>query len=295
MLFRSGRSLPPAQTSVTAPPVSAGPAAPAESSAPRLSIVVLPFTNLSDDKEQEYFADGVTDDLTTDLSRISGSFVIARNSAFTYKGKAVDVKQIGRELGVRYVLEGSVRRTGDQVRVNAQLIDAETGAHLWAERFERNRGELSVLQDEVTSRIARALNIELVGAEARRISAKRTENQDAADLAMRGWAIVFKPITRENTAAARTIFEDALRLDDRIPSALIGLAAMHARDALFRWDDETESHIRQGEQLIAKGLAIDPNNARAHFVRGQVLRAQDRKSTRLNSSHIQKSRMPSSA
>ena len=118
--------------------------------------------NLSSDQEQEYFADGITDDLTTDLSRIAGSFVIARNTAFTYKGKSVDVKQVGRDLGVRYVLEGSVRRTGEQVRVNVQLIDAESGAHLWADRFDTNRADLDQAQDEITSRLAHTLNRELV-------------------------------------------------------------------------------------------------------------------------------------
>ena len=129
---------------------------------PRLSIVVLPFTNLSDDREQQYFADGITDDLTTDLSRVADMFVISRNTAFTYRNKPVDAKQIGRELGVRYVLEGSVRRSGNQVRVNAQLIDAETDAHLWAERFDRDTGDLFALQNEITSRIAVALNVELI-------------------------------------------------------------------------------------------------------------------------------------
>src|SRR5436190_5411355 len=136
--------------------------------APRLSIVVLPFNNLSDDREQQYFADAITEDLTTDLSRIEGSFVISRNSAFTYKDKPVNAKQIGRELGVRYVLEGSVRRSGNQVRVNAQLIDAETDAHLWAERFDRDTAHLFALENEITSRIAIALNLELIGAEATR-------------------------------------------------------------------------------------------------------------------------------
>ena len=130
--------------------------------APRLSIVVLPFANLSDDREQQYFADGITEDLTTDLSRISGSFVIARNTAFTYKGKPVDVKQAGRELGVRYVLEGSVRRTGHQVRVNVQLVDAETGAHLWADRFDTDRVNLPEAQEAIVGRIARTLNVELL-------------------------------------------------------------------------------------------------------------------------------------
>jgi adenylate cyclase len=139
----------------------------AVSTAPRLSIVVLPFANLSNDPDQEYFADGITDDLTTDLSRISGSFVIARNTAFTYKGKSVDVKQVGRELGVRYVLEGSVRRVGAQVRVNVQLVDGESGAHLWADRFDTDRANLAETQDEITGRLARTLNLELVEASVR--------------------------------------------------------------------------------------------------------------------------------
>ena len=129
---------------------------------------MLPFTNLSNDPEQQYFADGITEDLTTDLSRIADMFVISRNTAFTYRNKPVDTKQIGRELGVRYVLEGSVRRSGNRVRVNAQLIDAETDAHLWAERFDSDAGDLFALQDEITSRIAIALNLELVTAEAGR-------------------------------------------------------------------------------------------------------------------------------
>jgi adenylate cyclase len=141
--------------------------------APQLSIVVLPFANLSNDSEQEYFADGITDDLTTDLSRISESFVIARNTAFTYKGKSVDVRQIGRELGVRYVLEGSARRTRDQVRVNVQLIDAETGAHLWADRFETDHADLAEAQDAITGRLAQTLNLELVEAVGRRLEQER--------------------------------------------------------------------------------------------------------------------------
>jgi len=138
--------------------------------APRLSIVVLPFANLSNDPEQQYFADGITEDLTTDLSRIPHMFVISRNTAFSYQGKRVETKQIGRELRVRYVLEGSVRRLGDRVRVNAQLIDAESDAHLWAERFDRDIDDLFALQDEITTRIAIALNVELIAAEAARPS-----------------------------------------------------------------------------------------------------------------------------
>ena len=152
--------------------------------APRLSIVVLPFENLSGDKEQEYFADGLTDDLTTDLSHLPDSFVIARNTAFTYKGKPVDMKQIGRELGVRYVLEGSVRRDGEKVEVNSQLISTETGAHVWADRFEGERSKIGELQVDVVSRLARSLGVELVKAEALRSMRERPNNPDATDLAI---------------------------------------------------------------------------------------------------------------
>ena len=157
---------PPAAASAQRPPASEA------ESAPRLSIVVLPFANLSNDPEQEYFADGITDDLTTDLSLLPGSFVIARNTAFTYKGKPMDAKQIGHDLGVRYVVEGSVRRTGDQVQVNVQLIDTESGAHLWADRFDTDRRDLANAQAEITFRLARMLNVKLVS--------RRSHSQRAA-------------------------------------------------------------------------------------------------------------------
>ena len=177
--------------------------------APRLSIVVLPFANLSSDPDQQYFADGITEDLTTDLSRIAGMFVISRNTAFTYRNKLVDTKQVSRELGVRYVLEGSVQRSGNRVRVTAQLIAAENDAHLWAERFDRDVDDLFALQSEVTSRIAVALNIELVGAEA----ARPTDNPDALDYIFRGRAAGLKPLSRESYAAMIKMFEHALALD----------------------------------------------------------------------------------
>jgi TolB-like protein/DNA-binding winged helix-turn-helix (wHTH) protein len=150
--------------------------------APRLSIVVLPFTNLSNDPAQQYFVDGVTENLTTDLSRIADSFVISRNTAFTYRNKPVNTKQIGHELGVRYVLEGSIQRSGNRVHVNTQLIDAETDAHLWAERFDGDTGDLFALQDEITSRISVALNLELTAAEA----ARPTDHPDALGYILRG-------------------------------------------------------------------------------------------------------------
>src|ERR1700730_10558521 len=169
-------------------PASSGPLATSISQpafAPRMSIVVLPFANLSDDREQQYFADGITEDLTTDLSRLADMFVISRNTAFTYRNKPIDTKQIGRELCVRYVLEGSVRRSGNRVRVNAQLIDAATDAHLWAERFDSDTVDLFALQNEITSRIGNALNLELIRAEA----ARPTADPDALDYILRGRAV----------------------------------------------------------------------------------------------------------
>ena len=156
--------------------------------APRLSIVVLPFENLSGDKEQDYFADGITEDLTTDLSHLQDAFVIARGTAFTYKGKPIDAKQIGKDLGVRYLLEGSVRRVGETITVNAQLISTETGAHVWADRFDGERSKLGELQVEVVSRLANSLGVELVKAEALRAMRERPSNPDAVDLAMQAEA-----------------------------------------------------------------------------------------------------------
>ena len=154
---------------------------------------MLPLVNLSDDREQQYFADGVTEDLTTDLSQIADSFVISRDTAFTYRHKAIDTKQIGRELGVRYVLEGSVRRSGNQLRVSVQLIDAATDAHLWTERFDRDTGDLFALQNEISRCIASALGVELIAVEA----ARPTEHPDALEYILRGRATRLRPISRD--------------------------------------------------------------------------------------------------
>jgi adenylate cyclase len=185
-------------TNAPAPVASNSPAA-------HLSIVVLPFTNLSNDPAQDYFADGITENLTTDLSRIHNSFVIARNTAFTFKGKSIDAKQIGKELGVRYVLEGSVQRDQNRVHVNAQLIDAETGAHLWADHCEEDVADLFKLQDQVVARLANTLGYELIKAEAEKGS--RSANPDAIDLTMRGWALFEQqPPTKDHNDAARALF-----------------------------------------------------------------------------------------
>jgi adenylate cyclase len=218
--------------------------------APRLSIVVLPFTNLSDDREQQYFADGITEDLTTDLSRIAGMLVISRNTAFTYQGKRVDTKQIGRELCVRYVLEGSVRRLGNQVRVNAQLIDAETDVHLWAERFDGDTEDLFVLQDEVTRRIAFALDVQLINAEATR----KIDDPDALDCILRGRAAEVKPPTRDTYGEAIGWFERALALDPGSAEAQSLLADVLVGRVLDQMTDTAAADIARVEDLLGQAL-----------------------------------------
>jgi adenylate cyclase len=255
-------------------------AAPAPSPARRLSIVVLPFENLSNDPEQEYLADAITDDLTTDLSRISGSFVIARSTAFTYKGKPVDVKQIGRELGVRYVLEGSVRRAGDQVRVNVQLIDAESGAHVWADRFETNRRNLAEAQREITGRLAESLNLELVRDVSRRIEQEKLVDPDARDLVMRGWAWYHRPRSAASTKEAQRAFELALEIDPHLVDAKVGIAMVLLVNLVGNFaprpDGSFERDSARAEQMLLEAIESDPNNAVAHSNMGLLRRVQNR-------------------
>jgi len=260
------------RTSLAPAPQATGPNA-VIPAAPRLSMVVLPFVNLSSDPDQAYFADGFTDILTTDLSRIPGSFVIARNSAYTYKGKAVDAKQVGRELGVRYLLEGSVQRSGNQIRVNAQLIDAETGSHLWAESFDRERGDLFAVEDEITKRIAYALNMQLTHIEAQRAE-RRGTSPEAIDYVMRGDVLGDRAVSKDNLRAAAEMYERALQLDEHLPAALTGLADVLSERVLDQWSDAREDDLRRAEDLVSRALAVDPNYFPAHFAKGQILRAQ---------------------
>jgi TolB-like protein/class 3 adenylate cyclase len=224
--------------------------------APRLSIVVLPFTNHSDDREQQYFADGITEDLTTDLSRIPHSFVISCNTAFTYRNKRIDTKQIGRELGVRYVVEGSVRRSGSQVRISAQLIDAATDAHLWAERFDSDTGDLFAVQSEITSRLANALGVELIAAEA----ARPIEHPDALDYILRGRAILLKPRTRDTHREAINLYERALALDPQSVEAQGRLAAVLVDSVRIGMTDSASAapDIARAEELVDRALAASP-------------------------------------
>jgi TolB-like protein/class 3 adenylate cyclase/Flp pilus assembly protein TadD len=280
-VWPKGNSSPvPGQASVAAS--AQRPPATEAKSAPRLSIVVLPFSNLSNDPDQEYFADGITDDLTSDLSRISGSFVIARTTAFTYKGKSIDVKQIGRELGVRYVLEGSVRRTGDQVRVNAQLIDAESGAHLWADQFETNLANLAKAQSEITGRLAWTLNIELVSDAGRRIEHENAADPDARDLVMRGWAWWYGPQSPKAAQEALLAFERALAIDPRSADARIGIARIVAGRLANLWSstsfqqDAVQQDVTRVERMLAEAIESDPNQPMAYGIMGILRRLQSR-------------------
>jgi adenylate cyclase len=243
--------------------------------APRLSIVVLPFENLSGDKEQEYFADGITDDLTTDLSHLADSFVIARNTAFTYKGKPIDVKQIGRELGVRYVLEGSVRRIGETITVNAQLISTETGAHVWADRFDGERSKLGQMQAEFVARLANSLGVELVRAEALRALRERPDNPDAVDLSMRGWAELYRGATsKTNEDGAVGFFERALATAPHLVPAMIGLATTLYYRQAFLHSDDPKSDIVRAEDWAARAVAAEPDNSAARMAKSWVLSAK---------------------
>jgi adenylate cyclase len=237
--------------------------------APRFSIVVLPFENLSGDPEQQYFVDGITDDLMTDLSRIPDSFVIARNTAFAYKGKAVDAKEIGRELGVRYVLEGSVRRAGDEVEVNAQLISTETGAQVCADRFEGERSNLGKLQFEVVARLGYALGEELVKAEALRAERERPNNPDAVDLTMRADSTLLNWNGASKSAwnDAIAMFERALALDPKYEPAMTGLAnALEARVSTG-WSDDPAGDLERAQKTADAALAIRPHDAWAHMAK----------------------------
>jgi TolB-like protein/class 3 adenylate cyclase/Flp pilus assembly protein TadD len=250
------------------PVTKVGSTTPSSLSAPRLSMVVLPFANIGGDPEQDYFVDGVTESLTTDLSRINGSFVIGRHTAFTFKGKAVDLKQIGRELNVRYVLEGSVQRGGNRLRVNVQLIDAETGKHLWAERFDKPVADLFDMQDEIVSRLANTLNTQLVEAEARR--AERSLHPDAMDLIFQGMACLNKGRTSEYLAQSRSFFERALALDPKNVEALVGLAVVDAAAVGMALTVERAARLAAAETAVIKALSLAPQHASAHWLLGNI-------------------------
>ena len=250
---------------------------PASAIAPRFSMVVLPFANLSRDPTQDYLADVITEELTTSLARIPQSFVIARSTAFTYKGKAVDIKQIGRELGVRYALEGSEQEAGNRVRVSAQLIDTETGAHLWADQFDADRADLLAMQDEIVTRLSRALQLQLVEVDAARIARTHPGNPDAEDLAMRCEAALIS--SRPGSAEYEAGFGDcehALERDGHNVRALINYSFKFIDRVLEVQSADRAADIRRADELVSTALAIDPNASGAHFAKAEVLLAQKR-------------------
>ena len=253
-----------------------GPVVTAGSRVPPLSIVVLPFSNLSNNPDEEYFADAITDDLTTDLSRISGSFVIAPTTAFTYKGKAVGAKQIARELGVRYVLNGSVQRTGHHVQVNVQLIDGESGSQLWADRIESDRADLVKAQKEITGRLARTLNLELAETVERRADHAGVVDLDAQDFLMRGWALYYRPASAPIRQQARQAFERALELDPPSIDARIGIGTVLADDLVLNFSKSREQDIARADHVLSEALERDLNRSMAHFAMGVLRRVQNR-------------------
>ena len=234
---------------------------------------MLPFENLSGDPGQQYIADGITDDLTTDLSHLPHSFVISRGTAFTYRGKAVDPRQVGRDLGVRYVLEGSVQRIGETITINAQLISSDTGANVWADRFDGERSKLGELQAEVVARLANSLGVELVKAEALRAARERPSNPDAVDLVMRGYALLYSQPNKAALKDAQSLFERALSIDAQNVPALEGLARALTSLANF-WSEDPAGDLARAEETIDRALAIQPQNSSAHNAKGTILSAK---------------------
>jgi TolB-like protein/class 3 adenylate cyclase/Tfp pilus assembly protein PilF len=241
---------------------------------PRLSLVVLPFANIGGDPEQEYFADGVTESLTTDLSRMRGAFVIARNTAFTYKGSSIDVKKLGHELNVRYALEGSVQRRADRMRVNVQLVDAESGNHIWAERFDKPVADFFGMQDEIVARIANRLSVELTSAEARR--SESAPSPDLIDLLFQGAAWLYKGPTSENLSRARAFFERAVALDPANADALVEMAFGEFLTAIYLFPDDRTARLAAAEAASIKALSLAPEYASAHLCLGCILGVTNR-------------------
>jgi adenylate cyclase len=238
----------------------------------RASILVLPFRNLSGDPGQNYFADAVTDDLTADLSRMRHLTVISSATAFTFKGKPPDTRRIGREIGVRYLLEGSIRRVAEQVETNARLVEARSGAQLWADHFAYKFADLIPLEAAITGRIANALDVQLISAESRRMA--EVANPGALDLRLRAESLYLESITPQHTLAARRLLEQAVRLDPNAAEAWSWLADMTASDYLSHWNSTGPDQLREAEEAVSKALALDPNLALAHYAHGLVLRAQ---------------------
>lgn len=248
-------------------------ARPPESEMPTLpdkpSIAVLPFNNMSGDPEQEFFADGMTEDLITDLSKISGLFVIARNSTFSYKGRQVDVRKVAAELGVRYVLEGSVRKSGDRVRINAQLIDAGTGGHLWADRYDGTVADVFELQDEVGAKVVSALSVQLKGGEKERLEHVHTSNLEAYELFVRAKATPYPPVM-ERIESAREMFEQVIEMDPEFAGGYAGVSSMLGFGSLFGHSDSSEA-IDRATEMARKAIELDETFGWSYTALGMAL------------------------
>jgi adenylate cyclase len=235
----------------------------------RPAIAVLPFDNLSDDPGQEYFADGISEDLITRLSAFRGFPVIARNSSFVYKGKSVDAKQVSRELGVQYVVEGSVRKAGDRVRISAQLIDATTGGHIWAERYDRDLSDIFTVQDEITEAIVASIEPQLWQSEWERARRKNPENLDAWESVERGYWHLNR-FTKDDTVKAKQLFERAVELDPDYDGGFIGLTWAHCLDIWLGWTGSAEESLDGANRAARRSVDLDPTNSAAHFALGMV-------------------------
>src|SRR5262249_4661460 len=247
-----------------------GSRAPATASRPlpdKPSIAVLPFDNLSGDPDQQYFSDGMAEDIITDLSKVSGLFVIARNSSFSYRGKAVKVSEVSRELGVRYVLEGTLRKAGNRVRIAAQLIAGTTGGHLWAERYDRDLADIFAVQDEVTREIVSALAVKLTRGEQRRLERKGTDNLEGYDHYLRGRELAWRR-SKEANEEARILLERAIELDPRSAEAHAALAGVHMMDYANRWRESPELSQRTGQELAQRAVELDDDSPYAHLMLG---------------------------
>jgi adenylate cyclase len=254
-------------------PAKLGPTAPTE--AARFSIVVLPFANLSGDPSQDYFADAITENLTTGVSRIPRLPVIARNTAFTYRGKNIDAKEIGKDLGVRYVLEGSVQRDQNRVRVNAQLIDAHSGAHLWTDQFDTTRADLLQMQDEIVARIASILHYELAKAEAQKSAI--TTDPDARDLAIRCASVAGRAgLFGKEAEAGYRLCERALDADPNNVIALSMSSIGYIVSIVFGRSTDPRADLKRADELASRAIAVDANNQLGHVAKGNVLRVERR-------------------
>ena len=251
-----------------AAPPAASTAAAAFATPDMPSIAVLPFQNMSGDAEQDHFCDGLVEDIITTLSKLAGLRVIARNSSFVYKGRSIDVREAAKQLGVRYVLEGSVRKSGNRIRITAQLIDAKDGAHLWAERYDRAIDDIFAIQDEITLVLATEMQVKLTEGEQARLRYTTTHNVEAWTFWVRGVASFRQAVTKENNASALLCWEKALALDPTSAPLNAMLGFIHCLDARFGWWDDRETAIIKARAYADRALQLDPNNADGHIALG---------------------------